>query len=35
MVATAQDEVLTVTVAYSLLTSDVTQVQTFVYGTSS
>jgi phage baseplate assembly protein W len=30
--AQAQDAVLTVTVAYSLLNSDVTQIQTFVYG---
>jgi phage baseplate assembly protein W len=35
VVASAQDEVLTVTVSYSLLTTDVTQVQTFVYGTAS
>ena len=35
VVASAQDAVLTVTVTYSLLTSDVTEVQTFVYGTSS
>jgi len=33
VVATAQEAVLTVTVAYSLLNSDVTQVQTFVKGT--
>ena len=32
--ASAQDEVLTVTVSYSLLNTDVTQVQTFVYGGS-
>ena len=30
--AEAQDAVLTVTVAYSLLNTDVTQIQTFVYG---
>jgi phage baseplate assembly protein W len=30
--ATAQEAVLSVTVSYSLLNSDVTQVQTFVYG---
>ncbi len=30
--ASAQDAVLTVTVSYSLLSSDVTQVQTLVYG---
>ena len=35
VVASAQDEVLTVTVTYSPLTSDVTEVQTFVYGTGS
>lgn len=35
VVASAQDAQLTVTVAYSLLNTDVTQVQTFVYGTSS
>ncbi len=35
VVATAQDEVLTVTVTYSPLNTDVTQVQTFVYGSSS
>jgi phage baseplate assembly protein W len=34
VVASAEDGVLTVTVTYSLLTADVTQVQTFVYGTS-
>jgi phage baseplate assembly protein W len=33
VVATAQEAVLTVTVKYSLLNSDVTQVQTFVSGT--
>jgi uncharacterized protein len=33
--ATAEHAVLTVTVTYSLPTSDVTQVQTFVYGTSA
>jgi phage baseplate assembly protein W len=32
VVATAQEAVLTVTVKYSLLNSDVTQVQTFVSG---
>jgi uncharacterized protein len=30
--ASAQDSVLTVTVTYLLLATDVTQVQTFVYG---
>jgi hypothetical protein len=35
VVASAQDAVLTVTVTYSILTADVTQVQTFVYGTTS
>ncbi len=35
VVASAQDAVLTVTVTYSLLNSDVTQVQTFVSGTGS
>lgn len=30
----AQDAVLTVNVAYSLLNSDVTQIQTFIYGGS-
>jgi uncharacterized protein len=30
--AQAQDAVLTVTVTYSLLNTDVTQIQTFVYG---
>jgi uncharacterized protein len=35
VVASAQDAVLTVTVTYSLLTTDVTQVQTFVYGTTA
>ena len=34
VVATAQDAVLTVTVTYMLLNTDVTQVQTFVYGGS-
>jgi Bacteriophage baseplate protein W len=34
VVASAQDAILTVTVTYSLLNTDVTQVQTFVYGTS-
>jgi Bacteriophage baseplate protein W len=33
--ASAQDAVLTVTVTYRLLNTDVTQVQTFVYGTSA
>jgi phage baseplate assembly protein W len=33
--ASAQDEVLTVTVTYTPLTSDVTEVQTFVFGGSS
>jgi len=33
VVATSQDAVLTVTVAYTPLNTDVTQVQTFVYGT--
>jgi uncharacterized protein len=32
VVATAQEAVLTVTVTYSLLNTDVTQVQTYVYG---
>jgi hypothetical protein len=32
VVATAQDAVLTVTVTYALLSTDVTEVQTFVYG---
>jgi phage baseplate assembly protein W len=35
VVATAQDSVLTVTVTYSLLTTDVTQVQTFLYPAST
>jgi Bacteriophage baseplate protein W len=35
VVASAQDAVLTVTVTYSLLNTDVTQVQTFVYGTNA
>lgn len=35
VVASVQDAVLTVTVAYSLLNTDVTQVQTFVYGGTS
>lgn len=35
VVATAQDAVLTVTVTYSPLSSDVTEIQTFVYGTGS
>jgi hypothetical protein len=34
-VATADEGTLTVTVSYSLLNSDVTQVQTFVYGGNS
>lgn len=33
VVATAQEAVLTVTVTYTPLNTDVTQVQTFVYGT--
>jgi phage baseplate assembly protein W len=32
VVASAEEAVLTVTVAYSLINSDVTQVQTFVFG---
>src|ERR1700721_4829102 len=32
VVASAQESTLTVTVSYALLSSDVTQVQTFVYG---
>ena len=35
VVASAQEAVLTVTVAYSPLNSDVTQVQTFVKGTAA
>jgi len=35
VVASAQDAVLTVTVTYTPLSSDVTQVQTFVYGTTA
>lgn len=35
VVATAQDEQLTVAVTYSLLNTDVSQVQTFVYGTGA
>lgn len=35
VVASAQDSVLKVTVTYSPLNTDVTEVQTFVYGTSS
>jgi uncharacterized protein len=35
VVASAQDAVLTVNVTYTPLNTDVTQVQTFVYGTSS
>jgi phage baseplate assembly protein W len=35
VVATAQDAVLTVTVTYTPLNTDVTQVQTFVYGTTA
>ncbi len=35
VVASAQDAVLTVTVTYALLNSDVTEVQTFVYGGNS
>jgi uncharacterized protein len=35
VVASAQDAVLTVTVTYALLNTDVTEVQTFVYGGSA
>src|SRR5450631_3236301 len=35
VVASAQDAVLTVTVTYSLLNTDVSQVQTFVYGAAT
>jgi len=35
VVAAAEDAALTVTVTYSLLNSDVTQVRTFVYGAPS
>ncbi len=35
VVATSADAVLTVTVTYSLLSADVTQVQTFVYGSAT
>ena len=35
VVAAAQDAVLTVTVTYTPLNNDVTQVQTFVYGTTA
>ena len=35
VVASAQDETLTVTVSYTALNTDVTQVQTFVYGSGS
>ena len=35
VVASAQDAVLTVTVTYTLLNTDVSQVQTFVYGATS
>jgi phage baseplate assembly protein W len=35
VVASAQEEVLTVVVSYSMLNSDVTQVQTFVSGTNA
>jgi phage baseplate assembly protein W len=35
VVASAQDAVLTVTVTYILLNTDVTQVQTFVHGTNA
>lgn len=35
VVASAQDAVLTVTVTYSELTTDVTQVQTFVFGATT
>src|SRR5207247_1075368 len=33
--ASAQDALLTVVVSYSMLNTDVTQVQTFVYGTAA
>jgi phage baseplate assembly protein W len=35
VVAAVEDAVLTVTVTYSLLTTDVTQIQTFVYGANA
>jgi Bacteriophage baseplate protein W len=35
VVASAQDAVLTVTVTYALLSTDVTEVQTFVFGGNS
>jgi uncharacterized protein len=35
VVATAEDAVLSVTVTYSLLNTNVSQVQTFVYGTTA
>jgi phage baseplate assembly protein W len=35
VVATAQDATLTVTVTYTPLSTDVSQVQTFVYGTTA
>jgi uncharacterized protein len=35
VVASAQDAVLTVTVTYALINTDVTEVQTFVYGGNS
>jgi hypothetical protein len=35
VVASAQDATLTVTVTYTPLSTDVTQVQTFVYGTTA
>jgi phage baseplate assembly protein W len=35
VVASAQDAVLTVTVSYSILNTDVSEVQTFVYGSST
>lgn len=35
VVASAQDAVLSVTVTYAPLSTDVTQVQTFVYGTTA
>ncbi|ABF39856.1 conserved hypothetical protein [Candidatus Koribacter versatilis Ellin345] len=35
VVASAQNEKLTVTVSYSMLNTDVTQVQTFTYGSGS
>jgi phage baseplate assembly protein W len=35
VVASANNEILTVTVTYALLNADVTQVQTFVYGANA